>query len=178
MTKNNRAQTAEVTPQTRNALRVVTIILGLVVTLDLFYFALAFTTGGWQLFVWAGEIFALIVVSLISIWLIRRGRPVLAIWLTFGGVAVVAPLAMLSIAGLGLAGGLSCALVLSQVAVQTLPPKQIGWGVTASVVVGVAVLLVDVFGPADRLTAPFAMMTFVPIIVASSRSSHWACWPS
>lgn len=166
MTKNSRAQAAEMTPQTRNTLRVVTIILGLVVTLDLFYLALAFKTGDWQLFVWGGEISALIAVLLISIWLIRHGRPVLAIWLTFGGIAVVAPLAMLSIAGLGLAGGLSCALVLSQVAVQTLPPKQIGWGVTASVVVGVAVLLVDVFGPADRLTAPFAMMAFVPIIVA------------
>jgi len=166
MAKNNGTQAAEMTTQARNALRVATITLGLAVAADILYFALAFRTGAWQLFAWGVDVFGSVVVLLASIWLIRRGRSVLAVWLMFGGLAVVVALAMLWIAGLGLVLGLGCVIALSQMAVHMLPPKQTGWGFIASVVVGAAVLLVDVFGPADRLTAPPEMMIFVLVIVA------------
>ena len=166
MAKNNGTQATEMTTQVRNALRVATITLGLAVAADILCFALAFRTRAWQLFAWGIDIFGAVVVLLASIWLIRRGRSVLAIWLMFGGLTVVVSLAMFWIAGLGLVLGLGCVIALSQMAVQTLPPKQTGWGFIASVTVGAAVLLLDVFGPADRLTAPLEMMTFVPVIVA------------
>jgi putative methionine-R-sulfoxide reductase with GAF domain len=166
MAKNNGTQAAEMTTQARNALRVATITLGFAVAADILCFALAFWTGAWQLFAWGIDIFGSVVVLLASIWLIRRGRSVLAVWLMFGGLAVVVSLAMLWIAGLGLASGLGCVIALSQMTVQMLPPKQTGWGFIASVVVGAAVLLVDVYGPANRLTAPSEMMTFVLVIVA------------
>jgi putative methionine-R-sulfoxide reductase with GAF domain len=166
MAKNNGTQAAEMTTQARNALRVATITLGFAVVTDILYFALAFRIGAWQLFAWGIDVFGSVVILLASIWLIRRGRSVVAVWLMFAGLAVVVSLAMLWIAGLGLALGLGCVIALSQMTVHLLPPKQTNWGFIASVVVGATVLLVDVFGSADRLTAPPGIMTFVLVIVA------------
>ncbi len=163
MAKHNGTQIADMTPQARNALRVIAITLGFLIVADLVYFALGFRTGAWQLLVWGIDVFGWVVISFVSIWLIRRGPSVLAIWLFFGGTAVAVPFAMLWIADLGLVFGLASVLILSQIAIQSLPAKQAGWGVMASVAVGGATLLLDVLGPADRLAMLSELKIFVDI---------------
>ena len=164
MAKNNGVQATGMTSQARNALRVVTVTLGFAVATDILCFALALRTGAWQLFAWGIDVFGLVVVLLASIWLIRRGRSVSAIWLMLGGLAVVVSLTMLWIVGLGLALGLCCVTAISLMAIQMLSPRQTGWGFIASVAVGAAVLLLDVFGSADRLAAPPEMMSLLSVI--------------
>jgi signal transduction histidine kinase len=59
------------------------------------------------------------------------------------------------------------ALAVSQLVVQTLPPKHATRGIIAGFVMGAVVVLLDVFGPADRLPAPTEMTRFVPFTVAT-----------
>jgi methyl-accepting chemotaxis protein len=141
-----------------------TIVLGACVSTILLYLFLAFRTGAWQLFALAGLTVVLCIVFLVGIVLARRGRFVLGVWLFIGGTVVALPSVMLWISGIGLVVGLGGAFLVLQMAIQTLPAKQIRWGIVAGFALGAATVLVDLFEPASQLAAPAEMMVYLPLI--------------
>jgi GAF domain-containing protein/HAMP domain-containing protein len=161
------AQAAEITTQARDAFRVAVIMLGVAIVNLSVNLYLAFQSGARQLFVLVGAVFAHGIASLVSIMLIRRGRPGLAVWLLIGALLVVVPIGPLVVVGLGLVLGAALVAVTAAIAGQMLPPRQAGWAVAASVVVGFGMLLLDQLGPDYRLSVPQLQVFFPAVSVVA-----------
>jgi len=115
------------------------------------YLYMGVQSGEWRPYVVVGLCLVLIGVAVASILLARRGRFALGAWLLIGEIVIVVPATILFVSGTGLVVGPAIVLVVAVIATSMLPRKQVGWGVIAGVLSGVAVVLLDLFGPADRL---------------------------
>jgi len=159
-----KAQAAETAVQPDIAFRVAAILLGGTVVVVVSYSFLAFQTGAWQMFILAGVPVAFGVAILISMGLIRRGRPDLGMGIIIVGILVIFPIASLLVTGIGLVLGLGVVLVNSTIVAQTLPQRYASRAISASVMVGVATLLLDLYGGDYRLAIP-VLQTFLPAII-------------
>ena len=159
---------AKAAVQSRKAVRVMIIMLVVFALALPFNFFMAFRAMTWQLFAMGGIQIAICVVCLVSIVLARRGHFVSGIWFFIGGIAVMMPLGLVFVSGIGLAAGLGTMFILSQMAIQALPTGQIKWGIVASFAGGAATVLLDLFGPAGRLAAPAEMAALVPVLVTAA----------
>jgi GAF domain-containing protein/HAMP domain-containing protein len=148
-------------PRVHNIFRMALILFGATVIVDLFHFYLAFQLRTWQMFALAWVTFAFGIIMIFSLGAIRRGRSNLGVGLMIGGMLVVIPMASALIADLGVVLALSLILLTSTIAAQMSPPKWTSRAIIASVVVGVATLLIDLFGPAYRLVVP-ELQAFLP----------------
>jgi len=126
---------------------------------------LAFQIGAWQLVGVAWVLAALIVVDLIGLWFIRRGRPVLGAWLIVGNLWPAIIALNLLISGMGFPLAIIVIILTTFTAGQTLPRKQIGWAV--SIGIGVAVLLpiIDLSGLDYRLPVPEVFLTTTSVVI-------------
>ncbi len=130
------------------------------VPIDLF---MALKTGDWQMLVAMGMSAVMALAALAGMWLTRRGQLAQGVWLTMVGTTLALLTSTTLISDVGLMIGLVVAVALSQIAIQTLPANQIKWGIVASFVGGVVIVLVGVFGSADRLPAPAEMSVLLPV---------------
>jgi len=123
-----------------------------------FYLILAWRTGAWQLYALSLDVWALAAMAAISLKLIRQNRTeagvrliLLAIFITF----IVGPIL---VAGLGLILGISLAILVILIAGQTLPGVKAERAILIGLVLGIADVLIDAFGPGFRLPIPQAIV--------------------
>lgn len=145
---------AEVATRARNTFRAGIAVLVVAALSLVVYLYLAFQTGTWQSFVIICLAFMLGAAGVVSTILTRRDRLGLAAWLLIGATLAIPPIASLMFVGLGLALGAAIVLSIAGMASQTLPPRSAGRAIAAGVVVGFGTLLLDRFGPAQRVTVP------------------------
>jgi GAF domain-containing protein len=135
-------------------------------TIALLYLSLSLQSGAWQLIAMTAVMLSLVVLALTGMFLIRRGREVLGVWLVIGGLLPVLFINSLLIAGLGLILAVAALLMTSLGATQALPPKHVNWAIIAGAAASVLTLLVDVLNPPlDRLQVPEPVQIFFPIVV-------------
>jgi GAF domain-containing protein/HAMP domain-containing protein len=160
-----RKQPGEMTTQLREAFRAALVRIGGDLVFFLILFMLAFQSGAWQLFASAGSIAITLILAVIGAGLIRRGRVERGAWLVILGLFPTILLSVVFVSGLGLIVGVVVVLLTVTTAAQTLPAGRVGWAVVASVGVGIATLLLDLFGPTtDRLPVPPTLQTITPIV--------------
>jgi len=106
-------------------------------------------------------------IALFSAWLSRHNRASLGLKLLIIGFSA----GMLAIArltsGSGMFIGVSIIIVISAIAVKTHPQKQVGRIIIFSIIVGTAAYLIDMFGPAGRLTGSAMLQRYIPIIIGA-----------
>ena len=150
-----REQLNEMTSQVRDAFRAALsrLIGDLVITIALFI--LAFQSGAWQLYAAAGTITVTMLLALFGAQLIRRGRVEQGAWWVILGLFPGILLSPVFVIGMGPVAGVAVVLLTVTTAAQTLPSKRTTWVIVASVAVGIATLLLDLFGPTThRLATP------------------------
>ena len=159
--------TVDVATRTRNVfLFALVILIGTTLAVPV-YLYLAFQTGTWQLFVIAGLSFTLNAASIISVILTRRDRPTLAAWFLFGALLIVFPIMPLLIAGVGLTSAASILLLIITLALQMMPLKSAGRAIIASALVSLGIILLDRFGPAQRLSVPQLNVVLLALSIAA-----------
>ncbi|MBN1976079.1 MAG: GAF domain-containing protein [Anaerolineae bacterium] len=159
--------TVDVATRTRNVfLFALVILIGTTLAVPV-YLYLAFQTGTWQLFVIAGLSFTLNVASIIGVILTRRDRPTLAAWALFGALLVVFPIMPLLIADIGLTSAASIVLLIVALALQMMPLRSAGQAIIASALVGLGIILLDRFGPAQRLSVPQLNVVLLALGIAA-----------
>ncbi len=102
---------------------------------------------------------ALTVTYLACVVLARQGRVGWAMGLMIGSILAAAVLVTLVYSGVGFALAIAAFAVASSVAILTLPTQWSSRLVVLSALTGMATILVDIFGPADRL--PLASVEFL-----------------
>jgi putative methionine-R-sulfoxide reductase with GAF domain len=103
-----------------------------------------------------------ILVSITSVFLNRRGKSVLAARLLVASPLIVAPVVALSVTDSGFVLGIAATIASVQIATQTMPRKQIGWVMAISIAVGMSTVMLDLFWPGYRQTIPEDRI-FVPV---------------
>ncbi|MGQ0600981.1 MAG: GAF domain-containing protein [Anaerolineales bacterium] len=132
----------------------------------LFYLFLAWQLGAWQMSALAAVIAAFAGLMVVTLSLIRRNRVNAAGWLMVGGMLLIFPIAGMLVANLGFVLGLSMVLLTVAVSSQTLSQQGVARTTVASVLIGTAIVLVDLFLPLSyRLDVP-VLQTYIPGVTA------------
>lgn len=124
---------------------------------------LAWQTGAWQMFAVAGIGGLVTGVALVSVILVRQGRPRLGVWLLIGASLISLLATPLLIAGFGLILGLGTILVVLTVTLQTLPYKEANLALMATVAVAIVAGGLDLLAPVTQLNLP-AFGTLIAIL--------------
>jgi PAS domain S-box-containing protein len=103
----------------------------------------------------------LAVMSSVNIWLSRRGRGPFGMQLLLIAGLLGGIFSPLSIAGLGFTYATLTIVLCTGIALSTLPPRLATRYIAASVVVGILIVLVDLFGPANRRAIPNPVFNLV-----------------
>lgn len=103
--------------------------------------------------------------ELVAIYLVRKNQPQRAIWLVIAGMMILGLASTLLVSGFGVILGLTYPILAILLTDGILSSKGITRATIIAVVVGVAILLIDLFGPAIRTPAPAALQTFLPGII-------------
>jgi len=127
---------------------------------------LAFFAGAWQLYTMAGVVWALVIVGFVGIGLIWRGRRKLGVWLIIGGLPVTLVGVVFLISGAGLLLAAIMLALTSMAATQTLPETEAREAIVISVIGGIGVVLLDLYGPAYRLATPDVLQNVMSIVAA------------
>ncbi|MBE7555089.1 MAG: PAS domain S-box protein [Anaerolineales bacterium] len=124
---------------------------------------LAWQTGAWQMFAVAGIGCVVAGAALVSVILVRQGRPRLGVWLLIVASLISLLATPLLIAGFGLILGLGSILVVLTVTLQTLPYKEANLALMATVAVAIVAGGLDLLAPATQLNLP-AFGTLIAIL--------------
>jgi putative methionine-R-sulfoxide reductase with GAF domain len=149
--------------QSRNVVRVLTMIFAASLVVTALEFYLAATLNAWQLLSasWTLVIFTGII--LCGWWLARSGRPVLGIWLVFVAMVVIWVISTaFFLANVGFVLGLSLLITIPQMAAQTLPSRHVFRATLWSVIGAFLALVAELFGSSNRLVVP-ELETFLPV---------------
>ncbi len=161
-------QSGEMTIQAREAFRAALVRIGGDLAFCVILFVLAFQSGAWQLFASAGLVAMTLILAFIGAGLIRRGQVEWGAWLVILGLFPTILLSVAFVIGIGLIVGVVVVLLTVMTAAQALPARRVGWAVVASVGVGIATLLLDLFGPTTyRLPVPTTLQTITPIVAGA-----------
>ena len=158
------SSTDSVTRRT-NALRIALSVLGAVVISLVFFLFLAVQSGAWQLYVLDLLIFAIGVLALRALFLIRHGRFESGMWVILVGTMIAILLITTLISGLGLMLGFVIVITLNFYASQTLSAKDIRRILVASIGAGVLAAITDLLNLEYRLQVP-VLKAFVPFIAS------------
>ncbi|HEY4689389.1 MAG TPA: GAF domain-containing protein, partial [Anaerolineae bacterium] len=143
------------TAQARNAKRIsITFFIANNAGVLAFIYYLIFQGWSWQLFVLTVLSAILSGTSAFSLWLNRKGRHRLGIWLMISGMLVELLTAPVLIAGFGLVGGLAVTLVALAIASQTLPQKDTNRVLSLGVAAGLIAGVLDLLAPPTQLVIP------------------------
>ena len=145
--------TAKVAARVRNALRVSWIILGAAVVLFVYNLCTAILDPVWQQFAIVGVSLLMGLASVVSVWLIKRGRSEGGAWFAIGGILMVCLAGALLFKGLGLLLGVAAVLLTSMVAGQSLVQRQATRAVAVGVFVGLLVVFIELNEPTWRISA-------------------------
>ena len=155
----------EMSQQAQNPKNMASIITAILVVITIILGYLAMQDGSWQLYGITGAVASYLVVSVISIWLIRRQRHELGTWLLLLGCSLCALAVSSLVVDLGIWLGALAFLPAAQIATLSLPKKQAKRAVTISAVIGFAALLVDLLALPGRISSP-VLESFVPVASA------------
>jgi anti-anti-sigma regulatory factor/HAMP domain-containing protein len=158
------AQAEEMAGRSEIAFRTAVLFLGAVAVCFALELFLAFQLGVWQMYAVTGITGAFGIAMLISLGLMRRGHPDLGMGIIIGGMMLAFLIASLLVANLGLVFSLTVVLLSSTLAAQTLPQRYASRAIFASIVAGIATLLLDLYGGDHRLSVPL-LQTFLPVII-------------
>ncbi len=103
--------------------------------------------------------------SLASLWLVRRGQVYWGVAVLIGAVLVVAFPVPFYAGGQGVLVGVVVAVLVSGIASSTLPPPWVGRVSLIGIVVGAAVILLDLYGPGAELPSPLGPMAVISAIL-------------
>jgi GAF domain-containing protein len=157
----------------RNSTRIVIVFLAVDALITLLSVGHLLLQGvRWQVLVVLGILLALAGVCVASLVYSRRGRPMLAMRLLAGSILLaVLPIPFL-LKDVALVAGLAAMLVALHVARTTLPRKDIGLILVATMAVGLISTLVDLFSPGSSLEVSWLAS---PIIFTSALVLAAAC---
>jgi|GEM_PF-2511014 len=164
MTRLNLRSDPKAHRHARNAFRIAMALLTSTSLLLPTYAYLSFKTGAWQ---YRAEFILLAIFGCIVVggaWLSRQGRSDLGIKLIIGAVLFVGLGGSLLFYGLGLIVGLGLVLIPAIIAGQTLSPRGAGRAFLAGLAAGALALVLDLYGPPDRLASPEGLQVFLPIV--------------
>ena len=154
---------------TQNARQITWALLGTSLVAFVVYLFLALQLGVWQVMMAAASIGIYMVLNLISLYLLRRERRNLAMFLIIGGVCVVMPFISIFVAEIGVSLGVGLILINFLAAIQTLPPKYFSPVLFISLFFGMITIFIDVLNlsPVERLAVP-DLELFMPFIITLS----------
>ncbi len=162
MTTPHPGMPVEMRAQVRTASRTALLRISADASIGLLYAFLAYQSGAWQLSLLASVVAAVVVVGILGLSLIRRGRVEWGAWLVIGGLLLVILIHSFLVVGLGFMLGSMVGIITTVTAAQMLPPRHIRRAIAAGAVTGIATLLIDVFGPtAHRLSVPTTVHAFI-----------------
>ncbi|MFQ5576062.1 MAG: GAF domain-containing protein [Anaerolineae bacterium] len=128
---------------------------------------LSLQTGAWQTVVLAGLAWGVVLVDVVGLNYIRRGRVQLGAWLVIGVLLAPVAFSSLLVTGMGLVLGLALVILTLAAAVQTLPASQVSRAAFAGLLAGMITMLLDMFGAAGRMPAPDALKIVTPLVVGA-----------
>lgn len=109
----------------------------------------------------------LLVAGVTAIWLSRTGRFLLANWIVIGIVVAASLLEVLTHSGTGINQGMTGIVLVGGIVLTAMPRRLVGRMLVFSLFFGVAIILVDLFGPAGRVaSAPSSLRWGVTILAA------------
>jgi len=142
----NPSFSSEAERQTRNTV-LISAITALTLGVAAIYVLLSDSIG--QLW----SILPIFLASLLSIWLSRTGRPIIGSLLLISVVALQTIIAPLTESGLGVSSAIGSVAMIGGMGLLTFPRRNLGRILMVSLLTGISVILVDLFGPAGRPVA-------------------------
>ena len=150
--------------QTRPIRRAILILIGLITLPIVQYVVLANQIGAWQLWVAAGIMFAYLLALLAGLRLLRQGYWENAVYLIIHGLGIAFLAYTLVISGAGAALGLLNIALAIAIASQTLPTRPTRVTISASIALGVLIVVADLLLPPYRFEAQ-DLQTILPIVL-------------
>jgi GAF domain-containing protein/HAMP domain-containing protein len=163
-------QAAALSRQRRNIYLATGIAMAGALGADILYIYLGLQTGAWQLWALAIDVTTFLVLAPLCIVIIQRGRLYLGAQLLIGLILLDIVVGSLLVSGLGWILGFGTILVMPLLVTQMmLPAKESARAIVACVVLGAAILLVDLYWPfpIDRMPIPY-VQAFFPIIIGAA----------
>lgn len=105
--------------------------------------------------------------SLLAIWLSRTGRPMTGGIVLVSAVSLQAVIAPLNESGLGVSSALGSVALIGVVGLLTFPRRYTGRMLMIGLIIGMAVILVDLFAPAGRAAADSREIRWVAALIVS-----------
>lgn len=133
-----------------------------------FYLYLAQQFGIWQIYVMSLDVWALAGLLLVSLILIRRERTQVGIWLILVSAYLSFTVGPFMLSGWGLILGIGLAILIILVASQTLSGLQAERAILLGAIFAAFIILIDLFGPENRVPAPQIMMAGLSIVVTAA----------
>ncbi|MFZ0544540.1 MAG: GAF domain-containing protein [Candidatus Promineifilaceae bacterium] len=148
----------------KNAVRVIQLIILAVLIVNALEFYLAITLDAWQMFGVAWTQVGFDIFAIGGWWLARKGRSVWGLWVVFAAMIVVCIVATaFFMANTGLILALSVLLLIPMMAAQTMASRdQITRAILFALVGAMLILVAELYGAANRLIVP-ALETVLPI---------------
>jgi len=92
----------------------------------------------------------LLIAGLVAFWLVRNGRTITANWVIIGTIVVSSIIEVLTQSGTGINQSVISVVTIGGIALAAMPRRLTGRTLIFGLFVGVAILLIDVFGPTGR----------------------------
>ena len=150
----------------RNAFRAAVILLVAIGFNFILSLRLGFQSGAWQNFARGGAVAVFGFVTIYSLQLIRRNRVTTGIWMIIGSFLITMLITASLMADFGIILGLIEFLVVSIIAANTLPPKQIGRAIALGSLGALLTVGIDALNPAFSLPAPETFKQALPVLAA------------
>jgi GAF domain-containing protein/HAMP domain-containing protein len=152
------------TAKVARAFRISAIILGAAISIIVFYIYLAATMSAWQMYALSGVIGVFSIINVISLIVIRRGKPETGIWMLIIGMYIIFPSAALLVSNVGMIFGGTLILLTFLVANRNISQPSTLQALFISAVIGAITAGLDLIELQYRLFVP-VIQTFIPLIV-------------
>ncbi|HRQ38038.1 MAG TPA: GAF domain-containing protein [Chloroflexota bacterium] len=162
MTHADEMTPPETTAVQKRALLKLAILTGATLLFVLFYFYVGIQLDMPAVMTVAAILTGFVLLTIVAIYLVRKGRVQQGIWLVFIGMMIIWPLSVLLLSGLGIVLGLSLPILVILITDNILPRKGITQATIIATVVGTITLLIDLYGPASRTQVPDSLQLFLP----------------
>jgi GAF domain-containing protein/HAMP domain-containing protein len=151
----------------RNAFRISIVVLVAFLTLFglLAYLTQIFDEG--QLYVLAATTFISSAMNALALHYSRKKQVEPAAYFMLGSIILFCPIATFALSGVGITLGVSSLVAILMIATLTLIPPQLGAANTVGIIFGIALILLDIFFPANRLDIQIVKI-YIPIAAAIS----------
>jgi GAF domain-containing protein/HAMP domain-containing protein len=155
------SSSATMSQRAQNAYRLALVLLVATVATIPVCLGSALLLGAWQLYAFTATTFVLALAIGLSVWLSRRDRATASAWVMIVAILEMNIVGSSLFADIGLVMGLVGVFLASAIAIQTMSQRGVNLALLISVIVGVAVGLVDLRGVGSQLVLP-VLQTFAP----------------